>query len=219
MMFLQKGKGEVTVIEVNKLSDAEAYLSSYQVVLLDLDDTLYPERDYVRSGYEAVSRSFPAIENMADKLWTAFLNGEKAIDAVLLSEGLHSQENVAKCLSIYRWHIPRIALYPEAKALLHTLREKGVRLGLITDGRPEGQRAKLRALGLEEWFEKIIITDVMGGIEYRKPNVAAFEEMQRFFAAEYGQMVYVGDNPKKDFIAPQKLGMDWVYFNNSEGLY
>lgn len=207
------------MIEVNKLADAEEYLSSYRVVLLDLDDTLYSEREYVRSGYEAVSRRFPAIENMADKLWAAFLNGEKAIDAVLLSEGIHSPENVDKCLSTYRWHTPRIGLYPEVKALLRALREKGVRLGLITDGRPEGQRAKLRALGLEEWFEKIIITDEMGGIEYRKPNVAAFEEMQRFFAVSYGEMVYVGDNPKKDFIAPQKLGMGWVYFNNSEGLY
>ena len=33
------------------------------------------------------------------------------------------------------------------------------------------------------------------------------------------QMVYVGDNTDKDFQAPRQLGMQQVWFRNTEGLY
>ena len=32
-------------------------------------------------------------------------------------------------------------------------------------------------------------------------------------------VVYVGDNPTKDFQAPQQLGMKWIFYKNVDGLY
>jgi len=184
-----------------------------------MDDTLYSETDYVRSGYAEIAKHFPEIDNMASKLWHAFESGKQAINYVLEQEGLFSDEAVKQALSIYRNQQPRIFLYPEAKDLLETLKSRGIRLGMITDGRPEGQRAKIAALGIEKYFEKIIITDELGGVDFRKPNPAAFEMMQAYFNVPYSEMVYIGDNPKKDFIAPNALGMDSIYFRNSAGLY
>lgn len=207
------------MLEINKLSDAKDFLLQKRIVIFDLDDTLYSEKEYVRSGYAEIAKNFKKIDAMEEKLWTAFENKEPAINYVLEQEGMLTDEAVNFCLNIYRNHIPNITLYPEAKKLLALLKEKGIRLGMITDGRPEGQRAKIKALQISKYFEKIIITDELGGVQFRKPNTAAFEKMQDYFNVPYEAMVYVGDNFKKDFKAPNILGMDSVYFKNPEGLY
>ena len=207
------------MLEVSRLTDANEYLLTYPIVLFDMDDTLYSEKEYVRSGFEAIASHYPQIPNMADKLWSAFENGEQPINVVLSAEGFLTPENVTDCLQIYRSHLPHISLYSDAVEVLCSLRAQGIPLGLITDGRPEGQRNKIEALGIEPYFDKIIITDELGGEKYRKPHTKAFTEMQRFFNVPFQDMVYIGDNIRKDFIAPQELGMGSVYFNNPEGLY
>lgn len=103
--------------------------------------------------------------------------------------------------------------------MLGGFRQQGRRLGIITDGRPEGQRAKIQALGLEQMVDHIIVTDELGGIEYRKPHPLAFQQMQEKLGVPYERMCYVGDNIKKDFIAPQKLGMRAIHLINRDGLY
>ena len=43
--------------------------------------------------------------------------------------------------------------------------------------------------------------------------------MKTRWQISYDEMVYVGDNPSKDFQAPQHLGMKCLYFCNPDGLY
>ena len=92
-------------------------------------------------------------------------------------------------------------------------------MGIITDGRPEGQRNKIEALGLVSLVDDIIITDELGGVQFRKPCDIAFRIMQTRWKLPASQIVYVADNPAKDFQAPQQLGMKNVWFKNREGLY
>jgi putative hydrolase of the HAD superfamily len=61
--------------------------------------------------------------------------------------------------------------------MLERMRKSGKKIGIITDGRPEGQRAKLKALGIA--VDHVIITDELGGVMYRKPNTKAFERMKQ----------------------------------------
>lgn len=190
-----------------------------EAVIFDLDDTLYPEKDYVRSGYHAASAFLPEIENAEEALWQAFLNGKPAFDTVLQNAGLYSPDRKEKCLKAYREHIPQIRLYPEMKELLLALRTKGIRTGVLTDGRPEGQKNKIRALGLKELVDEILITDELGGPRFRKPNDIGFRILKYRLGTAFERMVYVGDNPRKDFQAPGMLGMSYIYFRNPEGLY
>ena len=74
-------------------------------------------------------------------------------------------------------------------------------------------------LGLEEYVDYIIVTDEFGGAEFRKPNPIAFQTMKEKLGVEFEEMCYVGDNIKKDFIAPQQLGMKCFHFINEDGLY
>jgi putative hydrolase of the HAD superfamily len=201
------------MIEIDKILDVEQYLDDIDVVIFDLDDTLYSEKQYVRSGYGKIAE-FLDKKELASVMWSIFERGGQAIDEALKSVDLLDKK--AEALRIYRGQKPDIELYPGVRELLERIQEKK-KIGIITDGRPEGQRAKLEALKIQ--VDKIIITDELGGMEFRKPNEKAFRIMQEFFQVPFKQMVYIGDNAKKDFVAPEKLGMKSIYFKNTDGLY
>ncbi len=208
------------MIKIRNILEAYDALDGIRGVIFDLDDTLYPEKAYVRSGYRKIAEAFPEIPDMADELWQAFEEGRRAIDYVLEAHGLATEENKAKALHIYRFQDPDIVLYPDVEVLLDRLERKtNKRIGILTDGRPEGQRAKLESLGLMGRIDTIVITDELGGIEYRKPNPAGFEKIQEMWGIPFAEMVYIGDNTKKDFKAPDKLGMKSIWFENPDGLY
>ncbi len=185
-------------------------------VIFDLDDTLYAEKQYVRSGFRAVAR-YLGNAGGERRLWEHFLAGRNAVDALL--EELGQQDRKDQCLDAYRTHMPDIELYEGAEELIRRLKGAGIRVGIITDGRVEGQRNKLKALGLNELVEDIIITDELGGESFRKPNDIAFRIMQCRWGIPFEEMVYIGDNLYKDFQAPRQLGMESIYFENPDGLY
>jgi HAD superfamily hydrolase (TIGR01549 family) len=115
-------------------------------------------------------------------------------------------------LKVYRNHKPKIHLYDGAKEMLAALRQKRVRIGIITDGRPEGQRNKIKALGLDKMVDDIIVTDELGGAQFRKPCDISFRIMANKWRMNYADIVYIGDNVNKDFQAPQQLGMKSVFY-------
>lgn len=207
------------MIEIQAIQEVINHVDGLKAVIFDLDDTLYSEKEYVKSGYKAIGSILPEVLGAEEKLWKAFEEKKKAVDVVLKEEGIYTEELKKKCLHVYRNHKPEIHLYDEALKLLKELRNRQLRLGLITDGRPEGQRAKIEVLNLEEFMDFIIVTDELGDIEYRKPCEKAFCLMRDNLGIAYEEMCYVGDNIRKDFIAPEKLGMKAIWFRNKEGLY
>ena len=201
------------MILINNILESEMYLNDIQAVIFDLDDTLYSEKSYVRSGFKKIAEFFEK-PSMEDELWNVFIKGGKPIDEILKLEGLLDFKE--KSLEIYRFQVPDIKLYYGVPELIKRI-QKEKRVGIITDGRPEGQYAQIRALGLN--VDELIITDELGGIEFRKPNEMAFRLMKMKMDVPYEKMVYIGDNIKKDFIAPKKLGMRSIWFKNPDGLY
>lgn len=186
-------------------------------IIFDLDDTLCLEKDYVRSGYAAVAEALPEVADAAERLWVYFEAGKPAIDCLLEEEGLLHRK--AEVLDAYHSHKPMLKLDTAVRTLLQDLRAAGMKLGIITDGRPEGQRNKIAALDLAELVDEIIVTDELGGPGFRKPNDIAFRIMQCRLGIPFGQLAYVGDNPVKDFQAPRQLGMMSIWYDNSEGIY
>ena len=189
---------------------------SIKGVVFDLDDTLYNEKQYVRSGFEAVG-DYLKKRDAADEMWNYFVDHLSAIDTYLEKNNLSEKKD--QCLEIYRGHKPEITLIDGVVELLAYLRKKNIKIGIITDGRPTGQRNKIEALGLEKMVDDIIVTDELGGEQFRKPCDIAFRIMQRRWRIPFEQILYVGDNADKDFQAPRQLGMQWQLINNGQGLY
>lgn len=184
-------------------------------VIFDLDDTLYSEKEYVKSGYKAVSDYVGG--GYEDRLWKFFEQGKKAIDELLREINRENEKD--EVLEIYRSHKPNIHLYDGVAKMIEELKAKGIKVGIITDGRPEGQRNKIEALGLDQMMDDIIITDELGGVQFRKPCDIAFRIMITRWRLNPADVIYVGDNLAKDFQAPKQLGMKWLLYQNVDGLY
>ena len=196
---------------------------SIRAIIFDLDDTLYPETDYVKSGFSAVGaemeRRFP-IKDAYKKLIEYFSADRRDVYGRVLRDcGVTFDErDIADFVNIYRTHRPAITLSPEVKETLSILKARGYKLGILTDGRPHQQRAKLEALGLYGLVDAVVVTDELGGEAYRKPNPAAFEAICERLAVLPEEAVYVGDNPEKDFAIKQYLRIMTVRVL-SNGLY
>ena len=191
--------------------------SEIRGVIFDLDDTLYSEKDYVRSGFRAVASDLGKDEKFVDELWSYFEEGKPAIDCVLKKWNRMGMKDML--LKVYRSHIPEITLYDGVIETIQSLRDAGIKVGIITDGRPEGQRNKIQALGLEPMVDDIIITDELGGPQFRKPCDIAFHIMRTRWCLSSEEIIYVGDNATKDYLSSCKAGIQFIHFNNINGLY
>jgi putative hydrolase of the HAD superfamily len=182
-----------------------------RAIVFDLDDTLFSEADYVRSGYQAVAECLTGPKYNKKKvfqmLWEAFERGprDRVFNNVLeqMGQGV-SETQVAALVGVYRSHRPNIRLEPEVIGVLTELR-KTYKLGLITDGYLPAQRYKVEALRLEQLLDHIIYTEELGRA-FWKPAARAFELMAEHFGCDPAACVYVADNVVKDFIAPNRLG-------------
>ena len=190
---------------------------SVQGIVFDLDDTLFPERDYVRSGYHAVAehlrRTLHVREKFEDLMWDPFLAGrrERVFDAVSARFGLGlTSEQIAELVEVYRGHAPSITAYSGLPDLLGRLHEH-YRLGLLSDGYQPAQRLKLEALKLQRFFDQVLFTEDLGR-EFWKPSPAGFERIASAMGAPKEACAYVADNPAKDFVAPNALGWRTIQY-------
>lgn len=195
----------------------------YEMTVFDLDDTLFKERDFVTSSFRVIARE-------ADR--RGIISYEKALailcagrDGGMAFSSL-AEEVAARApgcglteewmVNTYRTHTPDIKLDDATESVLAALRERGETLGLITDGRSNTQRAKIKALGLERFIEPRNIL-VSGETGFDKTHREPFDMIMMRNPAER-RYVYVGDNSAKDFIWPNKLGWLTVQLDDADGV-
>ncbi len=181
------------------------------IVAFDLDDTLYPEKDFVKSGFRAVARvlheRFEIDEDEAlAVMWTSLERDGRGrqFDEVVAFFGLSGRQSVQQLLRTYRHHRPAISLPRESRAVLQKLKSRP--LYVVTDGHKIVQQNKIDALGLAAWLRHAYITHRYG-IANRKPSVRVFELMLRRERCGPEELVYVGDDPSKDFLGLRPLGV------------
>jgi putative hydrolase of the HAD superfamily len=183
-------------------------------VIFDLDDTLYDEIDYCRSGFLAVSQyvaeRFPgaSAKALCDAMLRQFEAGNRktVFNAALKSCRVSFDDDfMATLIEAYRNHHPSLTLPPESKKALDEL-GKRYKLAMLTDGFLPAQRLKVQALGIERYFQSIIYTEELGR-EHWKPSPLGFQKIMFDLGVEAGECVYVGDNEEKDFAAPNSLGI------------
>lgn len=181
------------------------------VVVLDLDDTLYLERDYVRSGFAAVARTVEVqygATGFFEIAWALFEDGARStvFDIALTECGIPADSSIISDLVyIYRNHKPNIALCADAVNFLNRY-PLGRPLALITDGPLQSQSAKVKALGLENRFDPLIYSD-QWGVTYRKPHERPYRAVEESWPSiSTAQLIYIADNPLKDFVTPRARG-------------
>lgn len=185
------------------------------IVVFDLDDTLYDEATYVEGGLLAASKygesrfgwcSEQAFNDLKEIL--AIEGRGQVFDRWLALRGIRSKAIVKEFVKIYRHHAPVISLTPVSARVLTAL-EGNVPLYLVTDGHKVVQANKVAALHLENRFTKVLLTHRYGRSK-AKPSTHCFELIKAAERCTWQQMVYVGDNPAKDFVGLNRVGMPTV---------
>ena len=191
-------------MQVFLLMDSSSDEIGATVYVFDLDDTLYPEADYIVSGHKHIISSLTSQLKLGDKAAIdALLNNVDPLTCQPLQKIIQNfdlNEAILESLIwMYRLHTPNIELPVETRYVIETLRNNGHDLAIITDGRSISQRKKINALGLFD-----IPAYVSEEYEKGKPSSVMYKALM--FDFPNSNYIYVGDNPHKDFLAPKKLG-------------
>lgn len=185
-----------------------------KVIVFDLDDTLYPEIEYVKSGFRAVAGylhshySLPRNEVYEEMLKVLEAEGRGAVfNKVLEKHNLKTKHRITQCLSAYRLHIPEISLPDTTVNCLNRL--KNIPKYIVTDGNKVVQYNKVKALGVESYMNQVFITHRYG-VKHAKPSPYCFSLIQKKEVCQSENILYIGDNPKKDFVGIKPFGYKTV---------
>ncbi|WP_448217403.1 HAD family hydrolase [Endozoicomonas sp. 2B-B] len=194
-----------------------------KAVVFDLDDTLYPEYKYVDSGFKAIDhflrKNYKLIGfyRVANLLFSKGYRGDvfnKALDSLKFS---YNDSFIKHLVSVYRGHIPDIKLDKATIGVLDYI-SSTYKTALITDGYQIAQKKKIDALGICSYFDHICITDLLGK-QYWKPHEMSYKKTEQFLNVAPEECVYVGDNPTKDFVTPNRLGWKTIQMLTEKGQY
>ncbi len=182
-----------------------------RALLIDLDDTLYDEASYVRSGMAAVAREIAGLSGAPVPEAEALMLGElarngrgKVFDAALERLGVTPQPDLVRGLvEAYRDHRPEISLWPGVREALADLAADH-RLAIVTDGLGLMQRRKVEALGVEALVGTVVYCWELG---WPKPDPRPYLKAMEHLGGTPDETLVVGDNPGHDMAAAQAAGL------------
>src|SRR5690606_1335448 len=131
---------------------------------------------------------------------------------------VYTKENILELVEEYRNHMPDISFFDDVLPCLEQLKYREIKTGIITDGYANAQKLKLKAVNAFNYFEEIIVKDELGR-EYWKPHPKPFEMIKEKLNIGFHEMVYVGDNPEKDFFIKSIYPVKTIRIFRVNGVY
>lgn len=182
-------------------------------VIFDLDDTLYNELDYVKQAFRHVSNyienRFHIDSDITYGECMKYLEAEgrgKIFNHIIEDNRL--DEDIRTLVDIYRSTKPQLKVYDDARNTISSLKNCGVKLGIITDGCRTVQHNKINGLNIRDEFDEIIVTDDYENAA--KPSTIPYEMIIRKWNVEPSECLYIGDNPRKDFVGARLAGVHTI---------
>lgn len=177
-------------------------------VVVDLDDTLFPQSAFLEAAWVAVA----AAAGDADGRLLAALHAvasEGSDRGAIIDRSLarvnREITDVRPLVRAFRGAVPpTLPCYPGVPEALAALREV-MPVALLTDGDPVLQLAKLQATGLGSAVDVVVLSDELGR-ERRKPDPAPFLAAAAALDLEPERCVMVGDRPDKDVAGAHRAG-------------
>jgi len=154
---------------------------------------VYPEFDVVAVWREVLER------HASD--WTRSLPPEKSQQLPLFLAEL--QRGISR---------KRFSLFPQVKEVLDQLRARYL-LAVVSDAQSAYALPEIRALGLQEYFDPIIIS---GDYGYRKPDARLFQKALDRLQVLPGQAIYIGNDCFRDIFGARQLGIKTILLRHSQ---
>jgi putative hydrolase of the HAD superfamily len=190
-------------------------LPESRAIVFDLDDTLYPYRAFVLSGFRAVAqrlaeeRGLP-VRGVLRVLHRAFATAERGREIQALCASFRLPASMVPWLvAVMRDHKPSLHLPRESARVLTALRS-GWKVGILTNGQPDIQRRKVAALGVRDLVDDVVFAEEHGDGS-GKPAADAFRTMLDRLQTPPDAAVFVGDDPYADIAGAAAVGMKTIH--------
>lgn len=185
-------------------------------VVIDLDDTLFPQCSYLYGASRAVGRAGAGagldqvrLSRAVRRQLVAGSDRGGTIDRALAAYGIApdlAADLIPVLVAAFTTYRPRrLPCYPGAVEALIAISSR-FPVACLTDGNPDIQRAKLAATGLADAFATIVITDELGGRTLRKPHPEGLRQAAETLGVHPSDLVMIGDRPAKDMAVAAALG-------------
>lgn len=189
-----------------------------KAVLFDLDGTLYDRDALVERLFAQQFEAFkPALAVIPSKTFISRL-------VTLDDHGYRDKRDVYRIVGA-EWSLAsglcdrlekdfwtryddECVLEADVRYTLETLRERGVKLAVVTNGGADRQKQKLDALSISSWLDTVLISEVEG---VRKPNPEIFRRALARCGVEASDALFVGDHPDVDIGGALEAGLCAVW--------
>lgn len=127
----------------------------------------------------------------------------------LLSEYSISDLTWEHMLDDYLSHFPNHCVpFSNMEYVLRELKNRGIILGMITNGFTDFQWSNIKALGIDEHIDTILVSEQEG---IKKPHVDIFLRVLKRLDVKAEETVYVGDHPENDVLGARNAGMHAIW--------
>ena len=195
-------------------------------VVVDLDDTLYPQADYLATAAAAVGVAAgrvgldgAAVHAALRQQLAAGSDAGGTIDRALLTVGVPAAELpvlVPPLVAAFTRHTPpRLTPYPGVEEALRAL-AAAAPLACLTDGNPAIQAAKVAATGLGPLLPVVVVTDALGGRALRKPHPQGLLTAAARLGLAPERLLVIGDRPGKDVAVAAAVGAPAIRVRQGE---
>ena len=208
--------------------------NSYDVLFIDLDDTLYDftsnsmdayREVYALMGYERWFRSFEHYYEIYwarnKELWVLYADGKITKEQLNAERYTHPLRMMgvpdADAVGARFWEesmkrLPLgMKLMPHAREILEYLKPR-YRIYILSNGFAELQARKMQSAGIAHYFDGVVLSEDIG---VNKPHRAIFDHALRVAGVTADRALMIGDNYEVDIKGAHGAGIDQVFYNVS----
>lgn len=201
-------------------------------IFFDLDDTLHDHLSPFSNAIKAtftnelnsvnIELLYKGFRHFSDVLWKTYSANKLTLEELRIQriikalESFHfaiSREKAIVFQKDYENMSNKLRLFTEVPETITRLEQKGLLIGIITNGPVQHQLNKIKKLGLDKLVtrQNIFISDAVG---IAKPNPEIFTYVGEKVCILPNELVYVGDTWANDVVAPIEAGWHSIWFNH-----
>lgn len=194
-------------------------LGKYSYFLFDLDDTLYPEKDYLYQGYKAIDKELSSMYHIKKGEISSFListfesEGRKQLFDKLFDHFNINKSSLKDVLQVLRNFKPpkKISLYPLFYDLIPQIINSSERVFIVTNGNPIQQKNKVNNIDWKSLDKELVF--VFANEFKRKPSKDSFNHIKNKYLIKEDSTIMIGDaDTDKEFA--ENCNIDFIYITD-----